>query len=133
MKHGNRTTLESIPRKTIDVEFPELDEVYRLRQMSGTERDIFEVAQYKEQADGKIKVESMHLRARLVALCLVDFETGARQYADDEVHQLNDKVIAPVIDRLFEEAKKLSGISAFAVEDAAKNSESIPPAASTSA
>lgn len=132
MKLGNRTTITSIPRKTIDVEFPELDCAYRLREMSGTERDTFEVASFKEDAEGKRTVDPQYLRSRLVALCMVG-EDNLRLFADDEVHQLSDGVPAGVIGKLFEAAQKLNGLDAAASEDAAKNSESAQDAASTSA
>jgi hypothetical protein len=125
MKIGNRTTLSEIPRKTIDVPFPEMHTAYRLREMSGTERDTFEIAQFKEQSDGKHKVEPLYLRARLVALCLVD-ETGARLYADDEVQQLSDGVPAATIGKLFAAAQTLNGLDADAVDNAGKNSDAVP-------
>ena len=125
MKIGNRTTLSEIPRKTIDVPFPELHTAYRLREMSGTERDVFEIEQYKENSDGKQKVEMRYLRARLVALCLVD-ETGARLYADDEVSQLSDGVPAAVLAKLFVAAQTLNGMDADAVDNAGKNSDAVP-------
>ncbi len=131
MKLGNRSTLQQIARRTVDVEFPELDTAFRLREMNGAERDHFEVASVKE-VDGKRQVQAMYLRARLVASCLVD-ETGARIYADDEVEMLANDVPAIVLGKLFEAAQKLNGLDGAAVEDAAKNSASGPPDASSSA
>lgn len=131
MKLGNRTTLSSTPRKTVDVELPELDCAYRLREMSGTERDRFEIASFVEGVDGKRHVEALYLRARLVASCLVG-DDNARLFADDEVHQLSDVVSASVIGKLFEAAQKLNGMDAAAVETAAKNSASAPAGASPS-
>jgi hypothetical protein len=127
MQLGNRTTLTSIPRKTVDVEFPEHDCSYRLREMSGTERDHFEIAQFKSGA-----VDPLYLRARLVALCLVD-EDGARIFADDEVHQLSDQVSASLIGKLFVAAQTLNGLDAGSLESAEKNSDSVPRDSSTSA
>ena len=129
MKLGNRTT--KIPRKTIDVEIPELDTAFRLREMNGTARDKFEIASFVEGADGKRHVEALYLRARLVAHCYVD-ENGQQVYADDEVHLLADEYSASVIGKLFEAAQKLNGLEAEAAEAAAKNSASVPAGASPS-
>lgn len=129
-KIAGRDVFKTIPRKTVDVE---LDEVgtFRLREMSGTERDRFEIAAFKE-VDGKRTVEPLYLRARLVAMCLVD-DAGARVYSDDQIAELSDEAPASVIAKLFEAAQKLNGLDAAAVEAAAKNLQSGPPAASTSA
>lgn len=132
MKLGNRSVLENVVRKTLDVDIPELDASFRLREMSGTERDKFEVAAFKERADGKRSIDPLYLRARLVALCLVG-DDGVRLYADDEIHQLSDAVPSSVLGPLFEAAQKLNGLDATALETAGKNSESGPVAASISA
>ncbi|MBK7082363.1 MAG: hypothetical protein IPH55_17100 [Betaproteobacteria bacterium] len=90
MKVGNRASLTAIPRKTATVQFTEYDTEYRLREMSGTDRDKFEIAAFDLDGEGKRKVNALHLRARMVALCLVD-ENNVRLYADDEVHMLSDE------------------------------------------
>jgi len=131
MKYGNRATLEALARKTIDVEVPEADACFRLREMSGTERDKFEVGAFKDAADGKRTVDPLYLRARLVALCLVG-EDNVRMYADEEVHQLSDNVTASIIGKLFVAAQTLNGLDGEAVEVAAKNSASVPADASSS-
>lgn len=129
MQFGNRASLEAIPRKYEDVEFPELDTFYRVREMSGTERDTFEIETFKPKANGagtpKREVDPKYLRARLVALCLVD-ESGNRLYADNEVKACSDTLGAGVLNKLFEAAQKLNGLEPDAVEDATKNSESDP-------
>lgn len=132
MRIGDRSSLQALPRKTVDVEIPEAGVAYRLREMSGTDRDKFEVAVFKEGEGGKRSVDALYLRARLVALCLIG-EDGARLYADDEVHQLSDAVPAAVLGRLFTAAQKLNGLDTDAVEDAGKNSASAPPGGSPSA
>lgn len=132
MKVGNRSSLMAIPRKTVTVEFTEYDTEYRLREMSGTDRDKFEMAAFRMDADGKRTVDALYLRARMVALCLVD-ENNVRLYADDEVHMLSDEIPASVIAELFVAAQKLNGLDAAAAERAAKNSASDPAVASPSA
>ena len=128
MKYGNRASLESIKRKTVEVEVPEADAIFRLREMSGTDRDKFEVSAFKEDKDGKRSVDPLYLRARLVALCLVG-EDNVRLYADDEIHMLSDNASASVIGKLAAAAQTLNALGGDAVEDAAKNSESAPAGA----
>lgn len=132
MKFGSRETLRAIPRKSVDVEFPEYECVYRLRELSGTERDRFEVAAFKETPDGKRVVDPLYLRARLVASCLVG-EDGKRLYADEYIAELSDDIPASVLGRLFEAAQHLNGLDAAATDTALKNSDSAPAGASPSA
>ena len=128
MKYGTRASLEAIQRKTVEVEVPEADAIFRLREMSGTDRDKFEVSAFKDDKDGKRIVDPLYLRARLVALCLVG-EDNVRLYADDEIHMLSDNASASVIGKLFAAAQTLNALDGAAVEDAAKNSESAPAGA----
>ncbi len=126
MQFGNRASLEAIPRKSEDVEFPELDTFYRVREMSGTERDTFEIETFKLKANGagtpSREVDPKYLRARLAVLCLVD-ESGNRLYADNEVKACSDTLGAGVLNKIFTAAQRLNGLDATAVEDAAKNSD----------
>ena len=130
MKKGTRVTLQSAARRQVEVEIPELDAAFILREMSGTERDKFEAGAFVE-TDGKRSVNVVYLRARLVALCLVG-EDGDRLYADDEVSQLSDAVPASILQKLFEAAQKLNGLDAAATEAALKNSGGGAPVASPS-
>ena len=128
MKFGNRASLQAIPRKHEDVQFPELDTQYRLREMSGTERDRFEISAFKTTKNGSgtpsREIDPLYLRARLVALCLVD-EEGNRIYDDGEVKTCSDELPASVLTKLFAAAQKLNGLDAT-VEATAKNSLSEP-------
>ena len=125
MKSGTRAMLETMTRKSVVVDVPEADASFRLREMSGTERDKFEVAAFKESEGGKRVVDALYLRARLVALCMVG-EDNVRLYADDEIHMLSDNVPASVIGKLFAAAQSLNGLDGGDVEDALKNSASVP-------
>jgi hypothetical protein len=131
MKLGTRTALEQIARRTVDVEFADLGFAYRLREMSGTERDKYEISAFKE-IDGKRTVDALYLRARLIAFCMVN-EKGERLYADDEIELLSNAVSASVLGKLFEAAQKLNSLDASAVDGAEKNFVSVPSDASTSA
>lgn len=124
-KIAGRAAIQGMSRKTVDVELDGL--TYRLREMSGTQRDRFEsaaVVEKAEEVDGKREirrvVDPMYLRARLVAMCWVD-EDGTQCYADDEVHMLSDDIPASKLNVLFEAAQKLNGLDADAVKVAEKN------------
>lgn len=137
MKYGTRAVLQQAARRTADVEVPELGASFCLREMSGTERDKFEAGAIvtKMSEDGKTstrELNTLYLRARLVAMCLVG-DDGVRLYADDEVEQLSDGVPASIIAKLFVKAQELNGLDGMAVEAAAKNSESAATGASGSA
>lgn len=138
-KVGSKSDLRGIARKTVDIEGLVDGVVFRLREMNGTERDLFETGVFKEEdvtVDGKTetrrKVDPMFLRARLVALCLIDDE-GKRMYADDEIEMLSGDVPSVVLGKLFEAAQKLNGLDAAATEAAGKNSSGDRPASSPSA
>ena len=135
MKFGNRASLQAIPRKTQDIEFPELETFYRLREMSGTERDRFEIASFKltktNGATPTREIDPLYLRARLVASCLID-ESGGRIYTDKQVQECSDELPAAVLATLFAAAQTLNGLDSTAVEDAAKNSASDRESSSTS-
>jgi len=134
MKIGNRASLEAIQRKIEDVEFPEFETYYRLREMSGTERDDYEIAALKKTSNGTGKttheVEMKFLRARLVALCLVD-ESGERIYGDKQIKECSE-LPQGVLLKLYTAANKLNGLEPEAVKEAEKNSASDPEISSAS-
>lgn len=115
--------------KTEDVEVPEWGGTVRVRAFSGRERDAFEASLVR--GDGKDrKVDLTNMRARLVALTVVD-ETGQKLFTHDDVDLLGAKSGA-ALDRVFAVAQKLNGLSAADVEDLTKNSSGAPSADSTS-
>ncbi|MEX1037859.1 MAG: hypothetical protein WDZ96_03270 [Acidimicrobiia bacterium] len=88
-----------------------------IRGLTGTERDAYEssVRQFKGQ---QMVVKLENVRARLVSLCLVDGE-GNRVFTDKEVVVLGAKS-GRVLDRLFDQAAALSGLTADQVEELAE-------------
>ena len=115
--------------KTEDVEVPEWGGTVRVCAFSGRERDAFEASLVR--GDGKDrKVDLTNMRARLVALTVVD-ETGQKLFTHDDVDLLGAKSGA-ALDRVFAVAQKLNGLSAADVEDLTKNSSGAPSADSTS-
>ena len=95
----------ALPRETVQV--PELGGAVVVQGLSGIARDAFEGSMFTQR--GKTRELNMqNVRARLVALCLVD-EAGARVFQDDDVPALG-QVRADILDRLFGVAQRLSGL-----------------------
>ena len=116
--------------KTQDVDVPEWGGAVRVRAFSGRERDAFEASLVR--GDGKDrKVDLTNMRARLVALSVVD-EAGQRLFTDEEVDLLGAKSGA-ALDRVFAVAQELNGLSGADVEALVKNSSAAPSGGSTSA
>ena len=116
--------------KTEDVEVPEWGGTVRVRAFSGRERDAFEASLVR--GDGKDrKVDLTNMRARLVALTVVD-DSGQKVFTQDDVDLLGAKSGA-ALDRVFSVAQKLNGLSGADVEELTKNSSGAPSADSISA
>lgn len=99
--------------KLVDV--PEWGGEALLRELTGTQRDAYEasIVGSKSVREGKRSTQEYNLyniRARLVSLCLIDPDTMQPMYSEHEVNILGNKSAA-VLDRLFSEAQKLSGIT----------------------
>lgn len=87
---------------------PEWGGEVRLRSLTGAERDAYE--QSLVQTRGKSREMNLrNARAKLVALCAVD-ENGKRLFTDVDVTALGEKNAKP-LDRLFDAARRLSGLS----------------------
>lgn len=118
----DRAAILAVPDITTeDVDVPEWGGVVRVRGLTASQRDAFEAASL--QGKGKNTSVNLHnLRARLVALCIVD-EDGNQLFAERDVHVLGQKSAA-AIDRIYDTATRLSGIGENDVEELTKNSES---------
>ncbi|MGH8867817.1 MAG: hypothetical protein ACRDYU_07460 [Actinomycetes bacterium] len=115
-------------------EVPEWGGTVLVKALSGKERDAYEasVVQMRQDARGnQTTVPDMrNVRAKLVARALVD-EDGTRLFADQDINALGAKS-ARVLDRLFDVAAEMSGLSEQDVEKLAGNSEAVPSDGSTS-
>lgn len=111
------------------VEVPEWGGSVRLRSLTGAERDAFEALLVKD-IDGKRVPDLANLRAKLLAATIVD-EEDRQIFSAGDIASLGKKS-AVALDRVFNVAQRLNGMSADAVEEAAKNSDSAPAGASTS-
>lgn len=115
--------------QTEDVDVPEWGGAVRVRSFTGRERDAFEASLVSGEGKSR-RVDLSNLRARLVALTIVD-EVGQRLFADDEVALLGTKSGA-ALDRVFAIAQQLNGLSGAQVEELTKNLSGAPSAVSTS-
>jgi hypothetical protein len=104
--------------KTETVNVPEWGGAVLVRGMSGTERDAYEQSILVVNSKGR-KVDLVGARAKLVVRCIVD-EAGHRLFEDGDAPALAAKSAA-AIERVFDVASRLSGLSSTDVEDLAKN------------
>lgn len=130
--------LKSLILTSEDIDFedhdvPEWGVKVRVRGMSGTDRDSFEakmVAVRKGGTGQEVELRLNDFRSKVLVKCLVDPENGRRIFDDKEAAQLGGKSGA-VIDRLFDIAKRLSGMDEDAEEEARGNSGTDPSDGST--
>jgi hypothetical protein len=117
-----------------DETIPEWDGVtVRVRSLTGTERDAYEAKLTAVKRSGNTVDMEMRLadyRAKFLVKCLVDPATDKRIFTDDQAQQLGRKSSA-VIERLFKIAKRVSGLSEGAEEEALGNSGTAPSGGST--
>ena len=108
---------------TEDVAVPEWGGTLLVRGMTGQERDDYEASIMTGKGRNR-EVLLRNARAKLVARCCVD-EAGKRTFADEDVRALGGKSAA-ALERVFEVASRLSGITPADMEELTKNSESAP-------
>ena len=105
---------------TEEVPVPEWGGTVLVRGLTGTERDAFE----EEMITGKGKNRDVNLanfRARLIVKSVVD-KSGKRLFTQADMVALGGKSAA-AIQRVFQVAMRLSGMSEEDVEELTKNSE----------
>lgn len=108
--------------QTEEVAVPEWGGTVRVRGMTGAQRDAYEDASLsmpdkKKQTRAFIYKDA---RARLVAWSVVD-ENGKRVFSDADIPRLSEKSAA-ALQRIFNVAMRLSGISEEDIEELIKNS-----------
>lgn len=115
--------------KTEEIKVPEWGGTVLVRSLTGAERDAYEQAVLDSRDEEGDKVRN--IRARLVAASIVN-EDGEQEFSLDDVDALGAKN-ARALERVFNVAMKLSGISEDDVEDLEGNSGGGPSESSTSA
>lgn len=109
-----------LPTETVAV--PEWGGEVLVRGLTAAERDTFEQSVVTLNGAGKAASTKMNLsniRAKLCSLTIVD-ENGERLFSDAEVDVLGQKS-AQALQRVFDAAQRLSGLSQSDVEELAKN------------
>jgi len=107
---------KDLPTETVDV--PEWGGQVIVRTLTGEERDQYEASMFEVVGDGanrEVVPKMENLRATLAALSIVD-EDSKRMFDVSEVHLLGNKSAA-ALDRVFDVAKRLSGLSEEDVEE----------------
>lgn len=108
-----------------EVPVPEWGGVVRVKGLTGKERDALESSMIQGKGK-KASVNLANLRAKLTAQACVD-EAGNRIFSDEDVAALGNKSAA-ALQRVFEAAQRLSGLSDDDVEELTKNSKTAPSA-----
>jgi len=118
-------------RQWEDVPVPEWGGTVRIASMSGTDRNAYQKQMVVLGSNGRPQgVDLADQYARLLSKCLVG-EDFRRLYVTDKQVALLGRKNGAVLERLVEVAKRVSGLSDRAVEDAAGKSEETPSASST--
>jgi hypothetical protein len=117
----------ALPRETVRV--PELGGEVLIQGMSGTQRDAWE-ASLVEGRGKRRKMNTANIRAKLVAQCCVD-GSGVRLFTDADMDILGETRV-DVLNRLFNVAQRLSGVSDDDVDELGIASGSTTDAPSTS-
>ena len=95
------------------VPVPEWGGSVLVRGLTGRERDMFEASIVRIQGGSHkglpVQASLENIRARLVAMCVID-EDGCRLFDDRDVRALGEKS-GSVLDRLFDVARRLSGMT----------------------
>jgi hypothetical protein len=109
---------------------PEWGTWIRVRGLTGKERDDYETSIMVGKGKSR-DVNMRNLRAKLVVRAVID-QQGARLFTDADVEALGEKNAA-ALERIFDVARELSGLSEQDTEELLKNSEGGQPADSPSA
>lgn len=96
----------------------------RVKSLSAAERDKFENSITEREGIGRnVKIKTKdNIRARLVALSVVDPESNKRMFSEGDVNALGQKS-AQALDKIFEAASRLSGISEQDIDELEKKSK----------
>lgn len=112
-----------------DIPVPEWGGEVRIKSLTGAERDQYEAESVKTNK-GKREVNMANMRARLIAMCAVD-EAGQLLFTRADVMKLGQKS-AIALERVFDAAAKLNGMSDEDVDELAGNFDGTPDESSTS-
>jgi len=115
---GRDAILDADDRKYDAVECPEWGGKVRVRSLTGTQRDAYEASLVSDRGNDR-KLNLANARAKMVVLAVVDAD-GRQLFTADDVRALGRKNAAP-IERIFDAARRLSGMSREDVEKLTEN------------
>lgn len=115
--------LEADDTRYETVACPEWGGDVRLKSISGAKRDQYEASLVEERGASR-KMNLRNARAKLIILTAVD-ETGRQLFTSEDLRQLGNKNAAP-LDRLFDAARKLTGMSDDDVKELTENFGATP-------
>jgi hypothetical protein len=104
---------------TEEVEIPQWGGSVLVRGMTGRERDEFE-ARTMVRRGNEMVPDAGNIRARMVACCVIDEDTGQRMFTESDAQALGDKSAKAII-RIAEVAGRLSGIGEDDIEEMAED------------
>lgn len=114
-------TAEDLKRELVPV--PEWGGEVYVRALTGAERDKFESSVVEQRGKRQI-FHTQDIRAKLAAYTIVD-EKGERLFSDADVKALSQKSAA-ALNRVYEVAARLSGITEEAIEELGEGLEESP-------
>ncbi len=113
-----------------DIDVPEWGGTVRVQGMSGKDRDAFEAQVVIFRGGRDAGRDLRNFRARLVAKCVVD-EDGNRLFTDADIEALGE-LSAMALERVFEVALRLNGMSEEDVKELTEDFGGGPSGSSTS-
>lgn len=111
MKHRD------LPIVVVDV--PEWGGTVKVKALTGRQRDAFEASIVEQRRGGKAVVQMDNIRAKFVALCVVDDNDQPLFYPSDV--ELLGELSAAALERVFDAGRRLSGMSQNDIEELAGN------------
>jgi hypothetical protein len=126
---GRDAIIDADDRNYDVVECPEWGGKVRVRGLTGAQRDAYEESLVTTNGNSR-KVNLANARAKMCVLAIVD-KDGRPIFSADDVRALGRKSAAP-IERIFDAARKLSGMSEEDVEKLTENFASDPSDEGTS-
>jgi len=116
--------VQDLPQEIVPV--PEWGGDVLARGLTGAERDAFE-GDIITQNGKDVSLNTTNMRAKLVARSVID-ETGKRLFSDDDIQMLGTKS-AVALQRIFDVAQRLSGMSEKDVQELSEALKNAPSAA----
>jgi hypothetical protein len=120
---------DDIPTEIVSVDEWENGGKLRVRGLSGTQRDLWQTSLLEDYAESK-KIKLENATARLISYCVVNAD-GSLMFSEADVEALGNKS-GRALNRVYEVAQHLSGLSAKDVEELTEVQKKIPSADSGS-